>query len=54
VVEFHRGVDRSVVLDLLRASGYQAEAVPIEPHGQSPTATTELADDRSYEFLPNR
>jgi FkbM family methyltransferase len=53
VVEFHRGVDRATVLDLLRASGYQAAGIPIESDSQAPTPTTDLADDRSYEFLAN-
>lgn len=50
VVEFHAGVDRREVLDLLAATGYSAEAQPITPG--SPAGL--LADDASYVFKPLR
>lgn len=50
VVELHRGVDRSRLLDLVEAAGYSRRSVPIE----SVTGEIEpqYIDDRSYAFLP--
>lgn len=47
VIEFHRGVDRREILDLLISCGYSARFEPIgaASHGI-------LADDTSYVFLP--
>lgn len=50
VIEFHRGVDRDRILELLRTAGYRLPAMAIEvlPAG------TEVAyhDDQSYAFEP--
>ncbi len=48
VVEFHRGVDRQRVLDLLESFGYSRGAVAVEP---TPGETEPgYLDDRSYSF----
>jgi FkbM family methyltransferase len=52
VIEFHRGVDRTAVFDLLNAAGYCTDAVPIEQGTQLASPASEVADDRSYEFVP--
>lgn len=48
VVEFHRGVDRGHVMDLLVSVGYSTACQGID--GKSPRG--ELADDSSYFFEP--
>ena len=48
VIEFHRGVDRSAILDLLDAVGYCRQPIAIEP--QLDDSPTQLLDDRSYAF----
>ena len=48
VIEFHHGVDRRPILDLLAAAGYEHRPVPIEPE-PDPTLS-QLLDDRSYAF----
>jgi FkbM family methyltransferase len=48
VVEFHRGVDRGEILNLLAACGYSTEWQPVDP--ASPPHV--LADDVSYAFRP--
>jgi FkbM family methyltransferase len=52
VIEFHRGVDRGAVLDLLKAAGYCTDAVSIEPGSRPPAPTSDVADDCSYAFSP--
>jgi FkbM family methyltransferase len=50
-VEFHKGVDRRQLLDLLNDTGYSRPGFPIEPlQGES---DPQYADDRSYAFLPD-
>jgi FkbM family methyltransferase len=51
VVELHRGVDRTRLLEILVAAGYSPEAMPIDPDPNERSAT--LCDDRSYAFLPS-
>jgi FkbM family methyltransferase len=51
VVEFHRGVDRQAVRDTLIAAGYGPNAEPVDGDHTASNAY-ELADDRSYAFLP--
>ena len=46
VIEFHAGVDRSEVLDVLSRVGYQFPAHPLEPQDDG-----DLLDNRSYVFL---
>jgi FkbM family methyltransferase len=50
VVEFHPGVSRKPILNLLALAGYQLPAKPLEPA----PSETEAAyhDDRSYSFEP--
>jgi FkbM family methyltransferase len=50
VVEFHRGVDRFHLLDLLKECGYASTAEPIDQE----SAPDVLADDHSYAFFPLR
>lgn len=48
VVEFHRGVDRDMLLRTIQMAGYSKRATPIEP---LPGETAPLfVDDRSYAF----
>jgi FkbM family methyltransferase len=47
VIEFHHGVDRHEILDLLISCGYSAQFEPVG--GASPGI---LADDASYVFIP--
>jgi FkbM family methyltransferase len=49
VVEFHNGVDRNLILDLLRQCRYSPSAVPIAPQ-----ASPAIADNASYAFFPAR
>ena len=50
-VEFHKGVDRKQVLDLLAEIGYSLPGLAIEPgRGE---AVPQYIDDRSYAFLPS-
>jgi len=53
IVEFHRGVDRGQVLDLLVSAGYSShyQLIDGEPDAERPR---ELADDRSYFFEPQQ
>jgi FkbM family methyltransferase len=48
VIEFHRGVDRSPILELLAAAGYGRRPIAIEPGPES--SPLQLLDDRSYVF----
>lgn len=48
IVEFHRGVARRPLLELLASVGYSTTIEPIDPEDP----TSELADDRSYFFRP--
>lgn len=48
IVEVHQGVDRSVLLDLLEASGYRRQGWPIEP--KSGEIDPAYHDNRSYAF----
>ena len=49
IIEFHRGVNRDHLLDLLEELGYERQARPIEPKtGRNPEVT--LLDDTSYAF----
>ena len=49
VIEFHHGVDRSEILEILRGSGYALPGLPIEPRmGEAEAA---YHDDRSYSFV---
>ena len=47
VTEFHVGVDRRPILELLRSCGYAQHYQPIEP-----SSSTALLDDHSYAFRP--
>jgi FkbM family methyltransferase len=47
VIEFHSGVDRRPILELLRGCGYAEQYQPIEP-----SSSNALLDDHSYAFLP--
>jgi hypothetical protein len=47
-VEFHAGVDRNAILELLRRSGYQLPARPIEP--QPGEVDAEYHDSHTYVF----
>ena len=50
VIEFHAGVDRPELLDLIAEAGYCCQATPIEPMaGETEPA---YVDDRSYAFQP--
>lgn len=50
VLEFHTGVDREEILELLEGCGYSRFAIPIEPlNGEKEPA---FLDDRSYAFWP--
>jgi len=44
VIEFHKGVDRPAILDLLKSSGYSSQPESID------VASTTLEDDKSYAF----
>ena len=46
VIEFHRGVDRRTVVDLIESCGYGRAAIPILP------GSHKIEDDRSYAFFP--
>ena len=48
VIEFHRGVDRTILLDLIELVGYKRLAIPIEPLAGETSAC--YHDDRSYAF----
>jgi FkbM family methyltransferase len=48
VIEFHRGVNRSAILDLLDGVGYGRRPSAIEP--QAGDLSQQLLDDRSYVF----
>lgn len=52
VVEFHQGVERHEVLQVLAAAGYTHPGIPIEPVAgeQAPR----YLDNSSYAFLPDR
>ena len=48
VVEFHRGADRTAILDLLDGVGYRRQPAAIEP--QTGDLSEQLLDNRSYGF----
>jgi hypothetical protein len=48
IIEFHAGVERSEVLDLLAECGYSSQGRAIDPD----SGPEELADDKSYSFVP--
>jgi FkbM family methyltransferase len=48
VIEFHRGVDRREILDLLESAGYARQPTAIEPGSDG--LPTQLLDDHSYAF----
>jgi FkbM family methyltransferase len=50
VLEVHRDVDRSHLLDLVEAAGYSRRGAPIEPVAGE--AEPQYVDDHSYAFLP--
>jgi len=50
VVEVHRNVDRSRLLDLVEVAGYSRRGVPIEPLAGE--TEPRYVDDHSYAFLP--
>jgi FkbM family methyltransferase len=51
VVEVHAGIDRAALLEIVKASGYSQQAVPIEPlEGET---MPRYVDNRSYAFFPN-
>ncbi len=50
VVEVHRGVDRATLLELVKACGYNQQAIPIEPLDDE--IMPQYVDNRSYAFLP--
>ena len=52
VVEFHQGVDRAPILELLARAGYGLPGNLIDERGVS--GPTEYRDDRSYAFDPPR
>ena len=48
IIEFHSGVDRDKLLDLIERMGYSRQAVPIEPvEGEF---EPQHLDNRSYVF----
>jgi len=49
IVEFHAGVERRGVIDLLGGCGYRGLGEPIEPGA---AGFSGYADDKSYAFLP--
>ena len=49
IVEFHAGVDRRAIVDLLASCGYRGTGEPIEPEA---AGSSSYADDKSYAFLP--
>jgi len=51
VIEFHKGVDRKMLLNTLVNIGYTRTAVPIEP--VSGENVPQFLDDKSYAFEPN-
>jgi len=51
VIEFHRGVDRKMLLNTLVNVGYTSAAVPIEP--VSGENVPQFLDDKSYAFEPD-
>ena len=51
IVEFHAGVDRRSLLNLLATCGYRAEGTPIDPGEAGPVS---YADDKSYAFHHSR
>ena len=48
MIEFHRGVDRGAILELLGAVGYRSQPTRIERQHEDPLP--QLLDDRSYAF----
>jgi FkbM family methyltransferase len=50
IIEFHTGVDRRAILNLLGACGYGVEGEPIDPVESGAAAPYE--DDKSYVFYP--
>ncbi len=52
IVEFHSGVDRGAVTDMLDTWGYQPRGQPVEPDEDS--ACPRYLDNRSYVFQPRR
>jgi FkbM family methyltransferase len=50
VLEFHSGVDRNRILELLANAGYELPATPLER--PSSASKPEYHDDRSYAFAP--
>jgi FkbM family methyltransferase len=51
VIEFHAGIARQPILDLLGEIGYRLPGSPVEP--QATVITTEYADNHSYAFEPS-
>ncbi len=51
IVEFHTGVDRRSILNLLAACGYRADGEPIDRAEVGPVS---YADDKSYTFRRQR
>lgn len=52
VVEFHRGVDRRSLVDLIEHCGYARTPFPIQEM-RLPAASLQIEDDRSYAFFPS-
>ena len=50
IIEFHTGVDRRAILNLLGACGYGATGEPIDPVESG--AAGAYQDDKSYVFYP--
>jgi FkbM family methyltransferase len=50
IVEFHAGVNRAEILDLLQDCGYRKDGTPVE--GCEDARVPAYADDRSYAFFP--
>lgn len=50
VIEFHSGVDRARIVDLLGKAGYRLPATPLGSQSRDPAAVQ--YDDRSYVFTP--
>jgi FkbM family methyltransferase len=50
VVEFHLGVDRARIVELLRDAGYRTPGIPVDALPTEPEAN--YSDDHSYAFEP--
>ena len=54
VIEFHEGIDRAPILELLRESGYENAGQPVDSagHRQTHYLDNPYLDNQSYAFFP--